>query len=197
MRFKNIFLILLSLMLLSLSITAVSAEEIEYKFISNTTSDESGNFVFNDVPNGNYTLSGVIWSTAMGGMWLTDVEEIEIENGSPVGNLSMAMRSNSSNDAEAILRMLNRTTISGATVSKTGSAKVGTTLVLTDENGDFVTNTTSDATGNFSIGNIQNGNYTLSGVIWSTAMGGMWLTDVEEIEIENGSPVGNLSMAMR
>ncbi|MBA2864377.1 cobaltochelatase CobN [Methanococcus maripaludis] len=74
----------------------------------------------------------------MGGMWLTNVQEIEIENGSPVGNLSMAMRSNSSNDAEAILRMLNRTTISGATVSKTGSAKVGTTLVLTKKMVSYV-----------------------------------------------------------
>jgi cobaltochelatase CobN len=183
--------------MLSSLITSVSAEEIDYKFISNTTSDGTGNFSFNDVPNGNYTLSGVIWSSAMGGMWLTNVQEIEIENGIPVGNLSMAMRSNSSNDAEAILRMLNRTGISGATVDKYGAPKTGVTLVLTDKNGDFVTNTTSDATGNFSIENLQNGNYTLSGVIWSSAMGGMWLTNVQEIEIENGIPVGNLSMAMR
>ncbi|WP_258558961.1 cobaltochelatase subunit CobN, partial [Methanococcus maripaludis] len=39
---------------------------------------------------------------------------------------------------EAILRMLNRTTISGATVSKTGSAKVGTTLVLTKKMVSYV-----------------------------------------------------------
>ncbi|WP_260398737.1 carboxypeptidase-like regulatory domain-containing protein, partial [Methanococcus maripaludis] len=65
MRFKNIFLILLSVLMLSSLLTSVSAEEIEYKFISNTTSDATGNFSFSDVPNGNYTLSGVIWSTAM------------------------------------------------------------------------------------------------------------------------------------
>jgi cobaltochelatase CobN len=81
-------------------------------FVTNTTSDATGNFSIENLQNGNYTLSGVIWSTAMGGMWLTNVQEIEIENGSPVGNLSMAMRSNNSNDAEAILRMLNRTGVS-------------------------------------------------------------------------------------
>ncbi|WP_260398738.1 cobaltochelatase subunit CobN, partial [Methanococcus maripaludis] len=41
-------------------------------------------------------------------------------------------------DAEAILRMLNRTAISGATVSKTGSAKAGTTLVLTKKMVSYV-----------------------------------------------------------
>jgi len=50
----------------------------------------------------------------------------------------MAMRSNSSNDAEAILRMLNRTAISGATVDKYVAPKTGVTLVLTKKMVSYV-----------------------------------------------------------
>uniref|UniRef100_A9A8A0 Cobaltochelatase n=1 Tax=Methanococcus maripaludis (strain C6 / ATCC BAA-1332) TaxID=444158 RepID=A9A8A0_METM6 len=188
MRFKNIFLILLSMLLLS-SLTGVSAEEIEYKFISNTTSDESGNFVFDDVQNGNYTLSGVVWSSK--GYWLANVQDVTIENGTPVENLTVKVTHDETIDSEAILRLLNRTTISGATSTAMGS-KAGVTLVLTDKDGEFISNTTSDESGNFVFDDVQNGNYTLSGVVWSSK--GYWLANVQEVTIENGTPLENLTV---
>lgn len=57
-------------MLLASLATPVSADEL--KFVANTTSDENGEFILTDIPYGNYTLSGIIWSTAMSGMWLTN-----------------------------------------------------------------------------------------------------------------------------
>ncbi|WP_445475801.1 cobaltochelatase subunit CobN [Methanococcoides methylutens] len=165
------------------------------EFIANTTSDETGYYLFDNVPNGEYSLSGVIYSTAMGGMWLTNVSEFSIQNATPV-NITFEMRKNESNDHDAILSYLDRTTISGLTLSKTGSAKVGTDLVLTDQNGEFIANTTSDETGYYLFNNVPNGEYSLSGVIYSTAMGGMWLTNVSEFSIQNATPV-NITFEMR
>ncbi|SES84524.1 cobaltochelatase CobN subunit [Methanococcoides vulcani] len=165
------------------------------EFVDNTTSNETGYYLFDNVPNGDYSLSGVIYSTAMGGMWLTNVSEFTVENGTPM-NITFAMRKNESNDHEAILAYLDRTAVLGRTVSKSGSAKVGTNLVLTDQNGEFVDNTTSNETGYYLFDNVPNGDYSLSGVIYSTAMGGMWLTNVSEFTVENGTAV-NITFAMR
>jgi len=167
------------------------------KFVLNATSDENGEFILTDIPNGKYTLSGIIWSTAMSGMWITNSQEITVENGQPVENMVMEMRKNDSIDHDAILSMLDRTTISGATVDKNGAIKPETRLLLTDEEGRFVLNATSDANGEFILTDIPNGNYTLSGIIWSTAMGGLWLTHIQEITVENGQPVENIVMEMR
>jgi len=187
------------------------------EFVANTTSNGTGHYLFTDVTNGDYRLSGVIYSSAMGGIWLTNVSEFTIENGTST-NVTFAMRSNSSNDYNAILSYLDRAIVSGRTVSKTGSAKVGTDLVLLksiaadegaepEESGEpdeptvttifqFFGNTTSNGTGHYLFNDVPNGDYRLSGVIYSSAMGGMWLTNVSELTIENGIPV-NVTFAMR
>ncbi len=165
------------------------------EFFANTTSDANGNFTFTDVPNGNYTLSGVIWSSSMSGMWLTNTTDLTISNGT-AADVTFAMRKNTSNDHEAFLSYLDRTTISGRTVSKSGSAKVGTDLILLEEDGDFVANTTSDSNGNFTFTDVSNGNYTLSGVIWSSSMSGMWLTNTTDLTITNGT-AADVTFAMR
>jgi len=166
-----------------------------FQFFGNATSNDTGHYIFNNVPNGDYRLSGVIHSSAMGGMWLTNMSEFTIVNGTSV-NVAFAMRKNDSNDHNAILSYLDRTTISGRTVSKTGSAKVGTDLVLTDRNGEFVANTSSNDTGHYLFTDVTNGDYRLSGVIHSSAMGGMWLTNMSEFTIVNGTSV-NVAFAMR
>ncbi|WP_292465457.1 cobaltochelatase subunit CobN [Methanolobus sp.] len=195
MQVKSIVVLLLSLLLLASLAAPVSADEL--KFVTNTTSNENGEFILTDIPNGNYTLSGIIWSTAMSGMWLTNAQEIAVENGQPVENIVMEMRKNTSIDHDAILSMLNRTTISGITVDKNRAIKPETQLILTDENGRFILNATSDENGEFILENITNGEYTLSGIIWSTAMSGMWLTNVQEITVKNGQLVEDIVMEMR
>jgi cobaltochelatase CobN len=195
MQVKGIVVLLLSVLLLASLATPVSADEL--KFVANTTSDENGEFILTDIPYGNYTLSGIIWSTAMSGMWLTNAQEIAIWNGEPVEDIVMEMRKNDSIDHNAILDMLDRTTISGTTVDKNGAVKPGTEILLTDKNGKFVLNATSDENGEFILTDIPNGKYTLSGIIWSTAMSGMWITNSQEITVENGQPVENMVMEMR
>ena len=195
MQIKSIVVLVLSILLLTSLTTIVSADETE--FVLNATSDEEGNFSLKDIPNGEYTLSGIAWSTAMGGMWLTNVQEITVLDGQPVEDLVMDMQKNDTIDHEAILGMLDRTTISGRTVDKSGSIKPGVQLLLTDEQGESIINTTSDSNGNFSLTSIRNGEYTLSGIIWSTAMGGMWLTNVQEITVLDGQPVEDLVVDMR
>ncbi|AKB30996.1 CobN-like chelatase BtuS for metalloporphyrine salvage [Methanosarcina siciliae HI350] len=166
-----------------------------FKFFGNTTSDENGEFLFSGIPDGDYRLSAVIYSSSMGGMWLTNESEFSIEDGQPV-NLTFTMRSNESIDDEEILGYLDRTTISGLTLSKSGDIKAGTDLVLTTQDEEFVANTTSDANGEYLFSDVPNGDYRLSAVIYSSSMGGMWLTNESEFSIEDGQPV-NLTFAMR
>ncbi|HIH93344.1 TPA: carboxypeptidase regulatory-like domain-containing protein, partial [Methanosarcina acetivorans] len=83
------------------------------------------------------------------------------EDGQPV-NFTFAMRSNESIDHEEILGYLDRTTISGQTLSKTGDIKAGTDLVLTTQDEEFVANTTSDANGEYVFSDVPNGAYRLS-----------------------------------
>ncbi|MCD4704060.1 MAG: carboxypeptidase-like regulatory domain-containing protein, partial [Methanosarcinaceae archaeon] len=190
---KNTRIFGLVLVLLIMCIAPAGAGSFE--FVANTTSDASGNFIFSDVPNGDYSLSSVIYSSAMGGMWLTNVTDLTIVNGTPV-DIDFVMRKNSANDHDAMLSYLDRTTISGKTVSKTGSAKVGTDLVLTDLQDEFIANTTSNDSGNYFFTNVPNGDYRLSSVIYSSSMGGMWLTNVTDLTIVNGTSV-DIDFAMR
>ncbi|NPE28988.1 cobaltochelatase subunit CobN [Methanococcoides sp. SA1] len=183
---KKIKFILPALMLL-ICLCAMPAAASSYELVANTTSDINGDFVFNDVPNGEYQLSSVIYSTAMTGMWLTNVTAFTIENGTPK-EFEFAMRKNTANDHDKILSYLDRTIISGKTVSKSGSAKIGTDIILTDQKGNFIANITSDENGDFIFEDVQNGEYRLSSVIYSTAMTGMWLTNVTDFTIENGTP---------
>ena len=166
-------------------------------FVANTSSDGAGVFTFMDIPDGNYTLSGIIWSSAMKGMWLTCVQDITVSGGQSLDNITMEMRKNDSIDHNAILSMLNRTNIQGKTVDKSKVAKPGVQLVLCDSNGAFVLNTTSDINGDFFIPEVRDGNYTLSGIIWSSAMKGMWLTCVQDITVSGGRSLDNITMEMR
>ncbi|WP_440948901.1 cobaltochelatase subunit CobN [Methanosarcina sp. T3] len=165
------------------------------EFVANTTSDENGDYLFPDVPNGDYRLSAVIYSSSMGGMWLTNESEFSIEDGQPV-NLIFTMRSDESIDYEEILGYLDRTTISGQTLSKSGDIKAGTDLVLTTQEEEFVANTTSDENGEYVFSDVPNGDYRLSAVIYSSSMGGMWLTNESEFSIKDGQPA-NITFAMR
>ena len=166
-------------------------------FVSNTTSDADGNFIFTDITDGNYVLSSVIYSSAMGGMWLTNVTEVNIENGQAVVALALSMRKNDDIDHEEILSALQTVTVSGKTISKTGEGRADVDIVLTLEDGSFYANTTSDENGNFILTGISDGNYVLKSVIYSTAMSGMWLTNVTSITVQDGLAIDDLSLSMR
>ena len=166
-------------------------------FVSNTTSDADGNFIFTDVPNGNYVLRSVIYSSAMNGMWLTNVTEVTVENGQSVTDVDLSMRKNDDIDHEEILSALQAVTISGKTISKTGENRTGVDIVLTLDDGSFYANSTSDQYGNFIFTGVPDGNYMLKSVIYSTAMSGMWLTNVTSITVQDGLAVTDLSLSMR
>jgi cobaltochelatase CobN len=172
-----------------------STSEYLFEFFNNTTSDENGDYIFSDVPNGEYRLMAAVYSSSMGGMWLANESEFSVEDGQPV-NVTFTMRTDENLYYEEILGYLNRTTISGKTISKTGENKAGTDLVLTTQAGEFVASTTSDENGDYIFSDVQNGEYSLSAVIYSSSMGGMWLTNESEFSIEGGQPV-NVTFTMR
>ena len=195
-------LLCVTILLLPASMAAPSADatedlETSMIFVSNTTSDADGNFMFTDVPNGNYVIKSVIYSSAMGGMWLTNMTEVTIENGQAVADIDLSMRKNDAIDHEEILSALRTTTVSGKTVSKTGEARTDVDVVLTLEDGSFYANTTSDQYGNFVLTGIPDGNYVLKSVVYSTAMSGMWLTNVTNIAVQSEQAVNDLSLSMR
>ena len=77
------------------------------KYFLSLTTDELGEFVFDNLPYGEYRISAVNWSTAMGGMWLTNVTDVTVEEGLPVDVGNLSMRSNADVDQDAILSMKN------------------------------------------------------------------------------------------
>ncbi|MEZ5335467.1 MAG: cobaltochelatase subunit CobN [Methanolobus sp.] len=165
------------------------------EYVADTTCDSEGEFLLEGIRNGEYTLSAVNWSSAMGGMWLNNVTEITVENGLPVEIGNISMRSSDEIDPEEILSMMNETSISGKTIGKRGDNKISD-VVLTNRFGEYITSTTANTDGEFLFEGIRNGEYTVSAVNWSSAMGGMWLSNVTEVTLENGLPVeiGNMSM---
>ncbi|WP_321430821.1 cobaltochelatase subunit CobN [uncultured Methanolobus sp.] len=168
------------------------------EYVANTTCNEDGEFLFTGIRNGEYTVSAVNWSTAMApGMWLTNVTDVTVEYAQPVNVGNLSMRKNYETiDHDAILSMLNETSISGKTIGKNLDNKISTVL-LTNQFGEYVANTTCNVDGEFLFTGIRNGEYTVSAVNWSTAMApGMWLTNVTDVTVEYAQPVdvGNLSM---
>ena len=168
------------------------------EYVANTTCNEDGEFLFTGIINGEYTVSAVNWSTAMApGMWLTNVTDVTVEYAQPVDVGNLSMRKNYETiDHDAILSMLNETNISGKTIGKNLDNKISTVL-LTNQFGEYVANTTCNGDGEFLFTGIKNGEYTVSAVNWSTAMApGMWLTNVTDVTVEYAQPVdvGNLSM---
>ncbi|MBP2031189.1 hypothetical protein J2755_002152, partial [Methanohalophilus levihalophilus] len=94
MRTKKGGLLAISIMLLlALSVSAVSAEEYDnMELVANTTSSEYGDYSFNDVPNGNYAivaLQHVYSSSSSTWKWYTNTTEIVIENGEPLSDFDL------------------------------------------------------------------------------------------------------------
>ncbi|WP_300979900.1 cobaltochelatase subunit CobN [Methanomethylovorans sp.] len=177
--------------------TATTGSMESMIYLSNTTSDADGNFIFMDITDGDYVLASVIYSSAMGGMWLTNVTEVSIMNGLAVTDLNLSMRKNDDIDHEEILSAFQTTTISGKTTSKTGESRADVDIVLVLEDGSFYAHSTSDQYGNFIFTGVPDGSYTLRSVIYSTAMNGMWLTNITSLTVQDGLEVTDLNLSMR
>ncbi|MBP2029819.1 cobaltochelatase CobN, partial [Methanohalophilus levihalophilus] len=110
------------------------------ELIANTTSDEYGDYSFNDVPNGNYAivaLQHVYSSSSSTWKWYTNTTEIVIENGEPLSDFDLRVSSkDTETDVNAALSLLQRTSISGKTVLPMGSSiynRSNVTVLLLEE----------------------------------------------------------------
>ncbi|MDD4498651.1 MAG: carboxypeptidase-like regulatory domain-containing protein, partial [Methanosarcinaceae archaeon] len=213
-RYANVYILFISLMLLvsfasALQISGDSGgagtgndsldpnKTSSYYFFKNTTSDSSGDYAFTNIPNGKYLVEAVQYSTARSGMWLTNVSEITVKNGTKLEGLDLSMKNNTDIDHRAILGLFDRTTISGKTISRTGANKTYVDVVLTTPESEFLANTTSDEFGNYRFSEVRNGKYLVEAVQYSPAASGMWLTNVSEITVENGTKLEGFNLPMR
>ena len=81
-------------------------------------------------------LASVIYSSAMGGMWLTNVTEVSIMNGLAVTDLNLSMRKNDDIDHEEIY-LRSRPQRYQEKRPKTGESRADVDIVLVLEDGSF------------------------------------------------------------
>ncbi|ETA69014.1 Mg chelatase, cobalamin biosynthesis protein CobN [Methanolobus tindarius DSM 2278] len=173
MQKERIVTLFISILLLLSLTTTVSAEENDYYLVANTTSDADGNFVFEDIPNGEYLLYAVNYSSGRNNSWYWYNAAVDLSvNSSDLSGLEIELSKESGIDENEVLAYLDKSAIEGTTYSPGMNGKINyksSTLVLVDKITDeVVTNTTSDSNGNFTFVNIPNGDYLLYAVNYSS-----------------------------
>ncbi|WP_319506859.1 cobaltochelatase subunit CobN [uncultured Methanolobus sp.] len=149
--------------------TLVLVDKQTDELIANTTSDNNGNFTFEDIPNGEYTLYSVNESYSSKydeWRWYNGKVDINV-NSSDITDLELEVASGSDIDQNEVLAYLDRSSITGNTYLYAMSKYYykESTLVLVDKQTDeLIANTTSDNNGNFTFEDIPNGEYTLYSV---------------------------------
>uniref|UniRef100_UPI001AEF9654 hypothetical protein n=1 Tax=Methanococcoides sp. NM1 TaxID=1201013 RepID=UPI001AEF9654 len=115
---KSGILALSILLLLAIAMPVVSAGNYEnMEVVANTTSDESGYYSFEEIPNGNYTLVSMNYSDK----W-RKVEADILVNGSSVEQaLNLSSRGVSEAQIDLWYDFLERSSISGQTFKKSMS----------------------------------------------------------------------------
>ncbi len=164
---------------------------LKTQIVATTQSDENGSYVLEDVPNGNYTLYSYIY-VPMGstGMWFLDEEQINMNNGNDLNDLNLTAKTSSESEISPILQIVRKGNISGTTLvpSRSGgnTPYAGTNVLLTDNTGEMIANTTSDGNGNYTLKGVPEGNYTLTCYVY-IPMGstGMWFMKQDQIVMEN------------
>ncbi len=154
---------------MALLTTVVSANGNDYYLVANTTSDADGNFVFEDIPNGEYTLYAVNLSYSnMYDEWRWYNGKVDVVvNSSDITDLAVEVESGSEIDEKQALAYLDKSSISGNTYLYARSTyyyKASTVVLLDSDTEELIANTTSDANGNFVFEDIPNGEYTLYAV---------------------------------
>ena len=202
MRDVKSSLLVLSALLILVFAQIVSAEEITMELVANTTSDAYGDYIFIDIPNGNYQLVALKYITVMGGgTWLMVESDVVIGNGTDIINANLTLGVADTGAQYPVLSLLQRASISGKTLSTPmgGAAQnySDVTVVLKTESG-LVANTTSDVDGNYAFTDIPNGNYQLVALKYIPAMGGegIWLMAESDIVIENGTDIVNADLTL-
>ena len=196
---KKNHLLVLSALLILVFAQVVSAEEITMELVANTTSDAYGDYIFTDIPNGNYQLVALKYTTAMGGKWLMTESDVVIGNGTDIVNANLTLGFAAPGAKDPILSLLERASISGKTLSTPmgGPAQnySDVPVVLKTESG-LVANTTSDVYGDYIFTDIPNGNYQLVALKYTTAMGGKWLMTESDVVIGNGTDIVNANLTL-
>ncbi|SFM62616.1 carboxypeptidase-like regulatory domain-containing protein, partial [Methanolobus profundi] len=114
MQNKRILTLFISVLLLLSLTTVVSAEENDYYLVANTTSDADGNFVFDDIPNGEYLLYAINYSEGRGGVWSWyNAQKDIVVSSSDITNLEIELEKNSVIDENKVLAYLDKSTIEG------------------------------------------------------------------------------------
>ena len=196
---KKNHLLVLSALLILVFAQVVSAEEITMEMVANTTSDAYGDYIFTDIPNGNYQLVALKYTPAMGGTWLMVESDVVIGNGTDIVNANLTLGFADPGAQDPILSLLERASISGKTLSTPmgGPAQnySDVHVVLKTESG-LVANTTSDAYGDYIFTDIPNGNYQLVALKYTPAMGGTWLMVESDVVIGNGTDIVNANLTL-
>ncbi|MCD4841628.1 MAG: cobaltochelatase subunit CobN [Methanosarcinales archaeon] len=202
MRDVKSSLLVLSALLILVFAQVVSAEEITMELVANTTSDAYGDYIFIDIPNGNYQLVALKHITVMGGgTWLMVESDVVIGNGTDIINANLTLGVADTGAQDPVLSLLQRASISGKTLSTPMGGAVqncsDVTVVLKTGSG-LVANTTSDVDGNYAFTDIPNGNYQLVALKYIPAMGGegIWLMAESDIVIENGEDIVNADLTL-
>ncbi len=188
---KKIKFILPALLLLIFLCAIPGAAASSYELVANTTSDENGDFIFEDVPNGDYSIASMNYlysAMAKHDMWFCNTSNVNIE-GSNIVIDPIINRLDTSVEVDQVLGMLQKKKISGVTLKKgrkTNTPINDTTLILISDTGELVANTTSDQNGSFYFTDIPNGNYniaTLNFLYSSMSEKNIWYTNTTSIEL--------------
>ncbi len=161
--------LILLLSILIFSANAMALDLNQFEFVANTTSDSSGNFTFENIPNGEYVLYSVNESYSKKydeWRWYNGKIDIKV-NSSDITGLELEVASGSDIDQNEVLAYLDKSAITGNTYLYAMSKYYykASTLVLIDKQTDeLIANTTSDSSGNFTFEDIPNGEYVLYSV---------------------------------
>ncbi|WP_340820680.1 cobaltochelatase subunit CobN [Methanolobus sp. WCC4] len=169
MQNKRIMTLFISVLLLLSLTTVATAEENDYYLVANTTSDADGNFVFEDIPNGEYLLYSVNQSYSKKydeWRWYNGMIEINVDS-ADINDIELQVFSSSDIDQNKVLAYLDQSSISGTTylyAMSTYYYKVSDLVLVDKQTDELVANTTSDINGNFTFEEIPNGEYLLYSV---------------------------------
>ncbi|WP_342304510.1 cobaltochelatase subunit CobN [Methanolobus sp. ZRKC5] len=149
--------------------TLVLIDKQTDELIANTTSDSSGNFTFEDIPNGEYVLYSVNESYSKKydeWRWYNGKVDIKV-NSSDIAGLELEVASGSDIDQSEVLAYLDKSAITGNTylyAMSTYYYKASTLVLIDKQTDELIANTTSDSSGNFTFEDIPNGEYVLYSV---------------------------------
>lgn len=105
---------LMFLMLFSIS-SAAGSVDLQYELVASTTSDAEGNYLFSEIPDGDYTLIALYNEDK----WRRADEQIRIQDGTDLSvNLDTSSRDIDANESQALFEM------SGSEANPSGSAKI-------------------------------------------------------------------------